>query len=139
MTTLIGDPRVAAVVLLDNNEPLVDLHLGLEAESGERPKVRAGIAARLERAQQALPPGIRLHIVEGFRSPADQLGIIDAYSAEVRRSHPCADEIQLRRLTSRFVAPLDVAPHIAGAAIDVTLVDSDGCALWMGTEVDATP
>jgi D-alanyl-D-alanine dipeptidase len=42
-------------------------------------------------------------------------------------------------LSSRFVAPLAVAPHVAGAAVDVTLVDASGAELWMGTEIDATP
>lgn len=69
MTALIGDPRVAAVELQDNDEPLVDL--GPELAVGERPRVRAGLAARLQRAQQTLPAGIWLHVVEGFRSPAD--------------------------------------------------------------------
>jgi D-alanyl-D-alanine dipeptidase len=45
----------------------------------------------------------------------------------------------LHELTSRFVAPVEVAPHVAGAAVDLTLVTADGTELDMGTEVDATP
>ena len=43
------------------------------------------------------------------------------------------------RLTSRFVAPLEVAPHVAGAAVDLTLVDACGEELDLGTPIDATP
>jgi zinc D-Ala-D-Ala dipeptidase len=139
MTTSIGDPRVAAIALRDNDEPLVVLDLEPGRATTDQVLVRTGLAARLQHAQEALPVGIRLHVVEGFRSPAEQLAIIDAYSAQVRRSHPHADETEIRRLTARFVAPLDVAPHIAGAAVDVTLADADGGELWMGTAVDATP
>ena len=48
-------------------------------------------------------------------------------------------ERELDRLTSRFVAPVDVAPHVAGAAVDLTLVDVCGDALDLGTPIDATP
>jgi D-alanyl-D-alanine dipeptidase len=37
------------------------------------------------------------------------------------------------------VAPLAVAPHVAGAAVDVTLVDSCGQELDLGTQIDVTP
>jgi D-alanyl-D-alanine dipeptidase len=37
------------------------------------------------------------------------------------------------------VSPVGVAPHVAGAAVDLTLVDLDGNGLDMGTEIDATP
>jgi D-alanyl-D-alanine dipeptidase len=37
------------------------------------------------------------------------------------------------------LVPLPFAPHVAGAAVDLTLVDEAGNELWMGTPVDATP
>ena len=37
------------------------------------------------------------------------------------------------------MAPLDVAPHVAGAAVDLTLVDACGDELDLGTAIDATP
>jgi len=42
-------------------------------------------------------------------------------------------------LSSRFVAPLEVAPHVAGAAVDLTLTDAGGHDLDLGTPIDATP
>ncbi|MGY2873478.1 D-alanyl-D-alanine dipeptidase [Marmoricola sp. URHA0025 HA25] len=54
-----------------------------------------------------------------------------------RTRHLPAAEID--RLTSRFVAPVPVAPHVAGAAVDLTLVDRHGRELDLGTPIDATP
>lgn len=40
---------------------------------------------------------------------------------------------------SRFVSPPEIAPHRAGAAVDLTLVDTDGRELDLGTPMNATP
>jgi D-alanyl-D-alanine dipeptidase len=42
-------------------------------------------------------------------------------------------------MASRYIAPVEVAPHITGGAVDVTLAGPAGAVLWMGTEVNATP
>ena len=42
-------------------------------------------------------------------------------------------------LTSRYVSPPEIAPHSAGAAIDLTLCGSDGTELDLGTPVNASP
>ena len=76
---------------------------------------------------------------EGWRSPADQAAIVTAYRARVRADHPRATEDEVDRLTSRYVAPVHVAPHVAGAAVDVTLVGDDGSELDLGSPLDATP
>lgn len=130
MTILLSDPRVGAVPVLDNGEPLVRLGGTL---------VRAGLAARLRAADADLPAGLRLRVVEGHRSLEAQRAIVAAYGATVRAAHPGLDDAELRRLTSRFVAPVEVAPHVAGAAVDVTLVDVCGDELDLGTPIDATP
>jgi D-alanyl-D-alanine dipeptidase len=132
MTLLLSDPRVAAVPVRDVDEPLVPF-------DGESTLVRRGLAIRLEYARAALPSGVYLHVVEGYRPAHQQQAIIERYSAEVRAVHPGIDEAELRVLTSRFVSPLEVAPHVAGAAVDLTLVDSRGEELDMGTAIDATP
>jgi len=41
--------------------------------------------------------------------------------------------------SSRALVRVSVAPHVAGAAVDLTLVDSGGRELDLGTPVDATP
>jgi zinc D-Ala-D-Ala dipeptidase len=133
MTILLADPVVRAVRVLDNGDPLVPLDFAPHV------LVREGLAARLVEARAALPSGVDLRVIEGHRSIADQSAIIERYTDELRSLHPLADEVELGRLSSRFVAPLAVAPHVAGAAVDLTLVSASGEDLWMGTEVDATP
>jgi D-alanyl-D-alanine dipeptidase len=133
---LLSDPRVAAVPVLECGEPLVRL----DASFGPaRALVRRGLSERLAAARRSLPPGIALRVVEGHRSVADQRAIIAAYSAEVCASHPGISPDDLHRLTSRFVSPVEVAPHVAGAAVDLTLVDATGAELDLGTPIDATP
>ncbi|NYE36607.1 D-alanyl-D-alanine dipeptidase [Nocardioides cavernae] len=136
MLILLSDPRVAAVPVRESGEPLVRL----DASFGPaRALVRQGLAERLATAQCSLPIGVALRVVEGHRSVADQRAIIAAYSAEVRAAHPDVPPEDLHRLTSRFVSPVDVAPHVAGAAVDLTLVDACGDELDLGTPIDATP
>ncbi len=136
MTILLADPRVAAVPVLDAGEPLVRLDHRL---SPTRQAVRADLGARLRAADAALPPGIALRVVEGHRTTADQTAIVASYAAELRGLHPGIADADLRVLTSRFVAPVEVAPHVAGAAVDLTLVDACGDELDLGTAIDATP
>jgi D-alanyl-D-alanine dipeptidase len=133
MTILLSDPLVHAVRVLDNGEPLVAVPFAPSV------LVRAGLARRLADARAALPSGVDLRVVEGHRSIADQRAIIDGYSRELRLLHPDADEVELTRLYSRFVSPVAVAPHVAGAAVDLTLTDGAGNDLWLGTAIDATP
>ncbi|WP_348789967.1 M15 family metallopeptidase [Leifsonia sp. NPDC080035] len=136
MTILLSDPRVSAVPVLDTGEPLVALPARL---GPARALVRAGVAERLLHAATLLPPGVALRVVEGHRPLAGQRAIIERYSAELRALHPHLGEEELRTLTSRFVSPVEVAPHVAGAAVDLTLVDADGHERDLGTAIDATP
>ncbi len=136
MTILLSDPRVRRVPVRESREPLVRLALDL---SPTLALVRATLAARLAAADAALPAGIHLCVVEGYRPVERQRAIIASYAAQVRFARPELDPDELERLTSRFVAPLDVAPHVAGAAVDLTLVDATGEELDLGTAIDATP
>jgi D-alanyl-D-alanine dipeptidase len=136
MTILLSDPRVRAVPVVECGEPLVRLPRDLSPTSA---LVRVTLAARLAGADAALPAGIRLRVVEGHRPLGRQRAIIASYAAEIRARRPGLDPEELERLTSRFVAPVDVAPHVAGAAVDLTLVDATGEELDLGTPIDATP
>jgi D-alanyl-D-alanine dipeptidase len=136
MTILLSDPRVRAVPVLGSDEPLV----ALDASYGPAGAlVRAGLADRLDAARSLLPAGLGLRVAEGLRRAEDQQAIIAGYSAEICALHPGISASELDRLTSRFVAPLEVAPHVAGAAVDLTLVDACGEDLDLGTAIDATP
>jgi D-alanyl-D-alanine dipeptidase len=133
---LLSDPEVSAVPVRDCGEPLTELG---ESFGPSRALVRASVARRLVLARDALPRGVGLRIVAGYRTAAAQRAIISSYAAGLRIAHPAIGAAELERLSSRFVAPLAVAPHVAGAAADLTLVDSAGRELDLGTPVDATP
>ncbi len=107
MTILLDDPRVASVPVHETYQPLVTL--GASFGPG-RARVRAAVAARLRRAQVALPVGLSLRVVEGHRCAAIQASL---------------------------ATPLDLAPHLTGAAIDVTLADVWGAELELGPPIDA--
>lgn len=122
--------------VVETSEPLV----ALPASFGPvRARVRSGIAERLLSAADLLPEGVALRVVEGHRTARSQRAIIDRYTAELRALDPELGAEELRRLTSRFVSPIEVAPHVAGAAVDLTLVDGRGRELDLGTAIDATP
>lgn len=137
--TLISDPQVRRVPVRDTGEPLVELTWIDGPACPTARHVRAGLADRLLAAQRSLPGGLRLALSEGYRPVAAQHAIIAHYGASLRAHHPHLDPEQVAALSSRYVAPLDVAPHVAGAAVDVTLVDSRGHELDMGCPLDATP
>ncbi|MCO1598679.1 M15 family metallopeptidase [Micromonospora sp. RHAY321] len=144
---LLSDPRVSAVPSVDDGEPLVDLRelpdLRLDGRaadaSGAYARLRAGVADRLLAAQRALPAGVRLLVIEGYRPYAAQLAIFAGYRDELRRRHPEWSPQRLHRETSKFVSPVEVAPHSTGGAVDLTLCTDDGVELDLGTAVDATP
>jgi D-alanyl-D-alanine dipeptidase len=104
---LLSDPRVAAVPVRDSGEPLTELD---ESFGASRALVRVSVARRLALARAGLPEGLGLRVIEGYRTAAAQRAIIEWYADELRVSHRAVGAAELERLTSRFVAPLAVAP-----------------------------
>jgi len=143
---LMSDPRVAAIPLAECGEELVDVRThGLNAdarrqdETGAFAHVRRGVLTRLLHAQSLLPTGVELLFVEGYRPPALQRRYFEAYADKLARAHPNWQAAEVREAASRFVSPPEIAPHSAGAAVDVTLIDHHGRELDMGTRVNASP
>ncbi|MEU5932512.1 M15 family metallopeptidase [Micromonospora sp. NPDC047187] len=144
---LLSDPRVAAVPSADDGEEFVDLRelpeLRLDGRAadpaGAYARLRAGVVDRLLAAQRALPGGLRLLVVEGYRPYQAQLAIFTGYRDELRRRHPDWSPQRLHRETTKFVSPVEVAPHSTGGAVDLTLCTDDGVELDLGTAIDATP
>ena len=143
---LIADPRVARIPVADNGEPLVDLadagfliDVRHEDPLGASRQFRADAAERLARAEKLLPAGLRLLVVEAYRPLELQRKYFDGYREGLAQLNPDYTPEQLRTAASRFVSPPELAPHTAGAAIDLTLCDAEGRELDMGTILDATP
>ncbi|CAM5637793.1 D-alanyl-D-alanine dipeptidase [Streptomyces spiroverticillatus] len=143
---LMADPKIAAIPVEDCGEPLVDVReFGLElrpeqVEDGEPyALLRSGVVERLLRAQDSLPDGLRLVIVEGYRPPDLQRHYFEEYEAELRALHPAWGASRIRTAASRYVSPPEIAPHSAGGAVDLTLADAEGRELDMGTRMNASP
>lgn len=142
---LISDPLVTSIPVEDIGEPLVDLRDRLAVDSrladdeGAFAHLREGLVIRLEEAQGRLPSGYRLLIVEGFRPPVLQRRYFEEYTDHLRLAYPEMSPDELHIAASRYVSPIEVAPHTAGAAVDLTLCTDDGAELDMGTPVNATP
>lgn len=94
---------------------------------------------RLEKAEKLLPAGLVLRVNEGHRTIESQQSIIEQYRSELLLRQPGLEGHALDVALSEFVAPIDVAPHPSGAAVDLTLTTSEGSDLWMGTLIDETP
>jgi D-alanyl-D-alanine dipeptidase len=144
---LMADPRVAAVPVHECADALVDVrnHGSLivdarkEDPAGAFARLREQVLTRLIRAQRLLPSGTRLLFVEGYRPPALQRRYFESYAGELRSLHPDWSPARVHEAASRYVSPPDIAPHSAGAAVDLTLVGADGRELDMGTPVNANP
>jgi len=145
---LLCDPRVADLPVREVEDDLVDLR-GLSTElsldglragaDGAYAHLRAGLVQRLLFAQARLPEGYRLRLVEGYRPLQLQERYFTGYRERLEAMNPQLSAAESFRLASRYVAPPSVAPHVSGAAIDLTLVDGQGVAVDMGTPVNATP
>jgi D-alanyl-D-alanine dipeptidase len=140
---LLSDPRVISVPVHDCGEPLAEIAsvpaIKLDPrqrdEAGAYGRVRIGVLERLRPASGELPDGIGFLVIEGHRSTAEQARRFALYQDRLRRSG-ITDPAELRRQASAFVSPVEVAPHCAGAALDVTLTGIEGDELDMGAAVN---
>ncbi|GGK93215.1 D-alanyl-D-alanine dipeptidase [Planomonospora parontospora subsp. parontospora] len=144
---LMSDPRITGVPVRECGEPLVDLRAlkvlqldeRLADAEGAYAHLRRSVVDRLVAAQSLLPRGLRLLIVEGYRPLEVQRRYFEEYLETMRTAHPGWAEDRLRRQASRYIAPPETAPHVAGAAVDLTLMTDSGTELPMGTEINADP
>ncbi|MFF3668171.1 M15 family metallopeptidase [Microtetraspora malaysiensis] len=142
---LISDPRVTSLPVEECGEPLHDVRGRLRVDgrladdAGAYAHLREGVLARLEDAQALLPAGYHIVVVEGYRPPALQRTYFEDYKDELRAAFPEMSPEELHSAASRYVSPIEVAPHTAGAAVDLTLCGDDGVELDMGTAVNDNP
>ncbi|MEV0522337.1 M15 family metallopeptidase [Streptomyces sp. NPDC050439] len=144
---LMNDPRVVGIPVHDCGEALVDLRQlpfvdvddRLADQDGAYAQLREGVAWRLARAARLLPEGLRLLVTEGYRPLALQIQYFEEYAAELRKANPDWSDDYLQQQTSRSLSPPDVGPHVAGAAVDLTLRTASGTELDLGTPVNASP
>ncbi|MGW2474382.1 M15 family metallopeptidase [Streptomyces sp. NPDC001665] len=144
---LMSDPKVAAIPVAECGERLVDVRttgsLLVDARKQDPADsfayLREGVLDRLLKAQARLPQDLRLLFVEGYRAPSLQRKYFEEYASQLRAVHPEWSAQQIHSAASRYVSPPDIAPHSAGAAVDLTLADADGNELDLGTRMNANP
>ncbi|OKI28274.1 dipeptidase [Streptomyces sp. CB03578] len=144
---LMSDPKVAAIPVAECGELLVDVRaagsLLVDARKQDPADafayLREGVLERLLKAQAALPQDVRLLFVEGYRPPSLQREYFEEYAGQLRAIHPEWSARQVHSAASRYVSPPDIAPHSAGAAVDLTLADAGGRELDLGTRMNADP
>jgi zinc D-Ala-D-Ala dipeptidase len=143
---LMGDRRVAAVPVEECGDELIDTRLTELAstpdENRQNPAyafLRRSVAERLLQAQRALPPGIRVLLAEGYRPYEQQELYFTRRMRRLQDADPALSDADAFLKASEFVSPPEIAPHVSGAAVDLTVVDERGVPLDMGTAIDATP
>jgi D-alanyl-D-alanine dipeptidase len=145
---LMSDPKVAAVPVVECGERLVNVRRESPLLVDDRKRrdsadafayLREGALTRLLSAEASLPQGVRLLFVEGYRPPFLQRRYFEEYAAKLRADRPDWSAWEVRSAASSFVSPPEIAPHSAGAAVDLTLGDADGRELDLGTRLNATP
>lgn len=146
--TLIADPRVIAIPVVDNGDPFIDLRnqtLIVYGPSPEIPdnqdytKMRKTVYEKLVQAQTLLPNGIRFCLYEAYRSLDLQTLLFNNRHQMIRNHYPAWSEERVFTETTRLVSPVinfdgsqNIPPHATGGAIDVYLIDEKGQPLDMG-------
>jgi zinc D-Ala-D-Ala dipeptidase len=111
--------------LRESGEPLVDLRRHCPSVRIARrcmPFLREPVADMVNRAQAALPQGLRLWVRTALRTVEVQRQAYEGFFEQVRQLHPEWGYAALRRATNRYFAPVDQrAPpgHCTGGAVDV--------------------
>lgn len=144
----------AAIPIIESDQPLVALGLSQRLvvypayhrlgvpEALPDCHVRHEVFERLLMAAAALPPGVRLAVLDGWRPLAVQQHLYRSLTQAIAGANPGLTAEQLLTLTRQFVSvpsvrPEAPSPHLTGGAVDVILTDEDGRWLDMGSEFDA--
>lgn len=146
--TLIADPKILAVNVIDNHEPLIDLknqHAIVFGPSPEIPnntdytKMRKTVYEKLLQAQKLLPQDLHFCIYEAYRSLHLQKILFKNRFEKVKKLHPSWSDAEIFVETTRLVSPVknldgskNIPPHSTGGAIDIYLLDKKGNPVDMG-------
>ena len=147
-------PQLQAIPIVERHDPLVALglvnlplrvypayfHQGVPGALSDC-YVRRCVLFRLYKAARLLPAGIELVVLDGWRPLAVQQYLYDTLHGAMQAHYPEDNAEQLATRLRQFVAPPSdsptaPSPHLTGGSVDVTLCDSEGLFLDMGTEFD---
>lgn len=145
---LIADPKILAINIIDNQEPMIELKEQTEIIYGPSPeipnnndytKIRKTVFAKLKQAQALLSKGLRFCLYEGYRSLSLQKMLFEHRFEKIKQHHADWSEHALFTETIKLVSPVvnqdgskNIPPHSTGGAIDVYLIDDQGQPVAMG-------
>jgi zinc D-Ala-D-Ala dipeptidase len=145
---LITDPRVLAVRVVDNREPMINLKDQQQIAFGPSPEIpnnqdytlmRKSVYEKLKQAQSLLPPHLHFCLYEGYRSLSLQKFLFEKRYEKVKSQHPDWSSDQIFIESTKLVSPvvnqdgsINIPPHSTGGAIDIYLVDDQGKYVDMG-------
>jgi D-alanyl-D-alanine dipeptidase len=151
---LIADPKILAIPVHENNEPMIDLRRQKEIAYGPSPivtnnndytQIRKTIYDKLKLAQTLLPNGLKFRLYEGYRNLELQQKIFQERYDKLHKANPALTHEQLFIESTKFVSPVinldgskNIPPHSTGAAVDVYLIDKNGNTVDMGILLDDT-
>lgn len=157
MTGAIPDERQPEAYdeLCVTGEPFVELFDGEELDvkmqyplmgmehAERRCFVRKEVYERLLIAQDMLPSGVRLRILDGWRPFKLQAELYMKYAEKImkdfrleRQSKAEQDNVIKKYISEPRKSKMYVPVHTTGGAVDLTLIDKSGTPLQMGTDFD---
>jgi D-alanyl-D-alanine dipeptidase len=148
---LLSDSKISEKTTIECGEPFIDFreytphilvdlsrkHIG--NQSSVFLKSRQTVVEKILTASKELPKGIKFLIKEAYRPLSLQKHYFDSYSAFVKEQHPEYSSQKIYEEVSKYTAPITVAPHPTGGAVDLTLALDDGTELDLGTRFNASP
>jgi D-alanyl-D-alanine dipeptidase len=148
---LIGDPLVKRIPVRENGDVFVDLlkdypqlkfdqtRTHVQKVSEKIHFVRQSVAERLVQAQSLLPKNLQFLIKECYRPLEVQRNFWNQYWSKIHSQHSEWSEAEVSAECSKFIAPLEVAPHSTGGAVDLVLTNAQGELCDMGCQFNASP
>lgn len=97
--------------------------------------IRDELAKKLARINDNLQDGMRLKVTCGYRHPDIQNRYFIREKIKILQQNPNISDERANELTHVLIAVPEVAGHVVGGAVDVTIVDKNNEALSMGTEI----
>ncbi len=147
---LLNDERIAKITCIDNKEKIISLRQKNEkiiidetrSQIGNKSDLfcyaRESVAKKLIEATNYLPHRYQLLIKEAYRPLSLQRGFFEHYFRYYKNQYPLKNDDEIYEVTCQYVAPIKVAGHPTGGAIDITLL-KDGKEIDMGSGFNDAP
>ena len=130
---------IRTISVRENNEPIVALShsSNLLYDKEEKWEARNSVIEKLEKIAMRLKEerGLYIHLFELYRSPAKQQSLRDRHIALLKSQNPSLPTEEIVKKVDKRVASIG-GGHQTGGAVDLTLCDSNGQPLDMGTKYD---